>query len=426
MRNISSLTFIPPFALPSPLPRSRPPLYLYPSSYSGAPLPLRRPRAPLPTSVFSNPQPLATIPSAVFLPPNGIPPIPPDEDPLDNNDNDDENDDDGNDDRDTNLDSNHSNDDTPPPYPTPTSRPATQQFDSIDRLIEETSPKYETWADRYARRSLSTYRGRSQRILGADELNESLRPSFLQRHRHILAPDEAFGAVFSWDAVVGNSRELERMCWEAVAMERKWIPPDMEDIVRAEEMAPEAAVSRVFYWTQDWGEVKRCVFRKQEMFLEMEPRFEYVAKEGVEAWLRNMKRYGVKCILCAAARTKTRAEEIMRKLGLEKYITRNDIVSTEDEFESLEQMLLMAALRAQRPPDKCVIFTDKPSGITAGHEVSAKVVALMGAHPAYEMKTADQIVSSFDELVVYNIRRLFSEEGMEFMDPQTELERERK
>lgn len=419
MHNTSCQTFLFQFALPIFPPRSKRSLYLSPSTYQGSPLPLRCPRVPLSISLFRTHQPLAAIPSAVFLPPDGVPPIFPDEDPLD--DNDDYNDDD----RDTNPDSTFSTEDTPPPSPTPTSRPPTQQFDSIDRLIKETSPSYETWADRYGRRSLSTYRGRSQQLLGADELNESLRPSFLQRHRHRLAPDEAFGAIFSWDAVVGNSRELEHMCWEAVAMEREWMPPDMDDIVRAEEMAPEAAVSRVFYWTQDWGEVKRCVFRKQQMFQEMEPRFKYVAKEGVEDWLKNMETYGVRCILCAAARTRKRAEEIVRKLGLGKYITRNDIVSNEDEFESVEQMLLMAALKAQRPPDKCVMFTDKPSGITAGHEVSAKVVALMGAHPAYEMKTADQIVSSFDELVVYNIRRLFSEEGMEFMDPQTELEHER-
>ncbi|CDF41145.1 unnamed protein product [Chondrus crispus] len=190
-------------------------------------------------------------------------------------------------------------------------------------------------------------------------------------------------------------------------------------------MAPEAAVSRVFFWTQDWGEVKRCVFRKQEVMAELEGTFEYSATRGIEKWLEMLERYGMPCILCASGQTKERVRGIVGKLGLGKYFSSKDMVSSEDEFDSLEQMLLVGSLKSSRPPGKCVVFTDKPNGITAGHEVSAKVVGLIGAHPAYEMKTADQLVAGYDELVVYNMRRLFSEEGMEMMDAQTQLEFDR-
>jgi beta-phosphoglucomutase-like phosphatase (HAD superfamily) len=92
------------------------------------------------------------------------------------------------------------------------------------------------------------------------------------------------------------------------------------------------------------------------------------------------------------------------------------------ECDSVEQMFLTAAVKLERPPAKCVIFTDKPSGITAGREVSARVVALIGAHPAYEIKSADKVFSSYEDLVLYNIRSLFSQEGSELGDPETELE----
>lgn len=353
----------------------------------------------------------------MFLPPGGFPPIPDDDDELQGGSSDSDTDatDSGLDDDDMSLDEIRKRS---------APRPA-QQLHSIDRLLEEAAPDYETWVDRNSRRSLTTFRGRSQWTLGAEELNESLRPDFLQRHRHVLAPDEAFGALFMWDVVVGNSRELDRLSWQAVAEQQKLPVPEFEDIVRAEEMAPEAAVSRVFYWTQDWGEAKRCVFRKHELYEEIQKDFRYEPSPGIERWLIMLARYGVRCILCAT-RPKKRVEAIVSNLGLSKYFTKNDIISSEDEYDTLEQMILVGALKAERPPGKCVVFTDKPSGITAGHEVSAKVVSLIGAHPAYEMKTADQLVSSFDELVVYNIRRLFSEDGMELMDPQTELEHERK
>lgn len=408
------VSFIPDFPLaPSsqeylsrmPLSHSRP----YPSTIRLQ----RRPRTSLPTPTQPYISPNTACPTAVFLPPGGIPPVPDDEEGPRNDDKSESSD------HDFDLDPHR----VPRPQPQKGHNPSPSQFNTIDRLLEETTPDYETWVDRNDRRSLTAFRGVSSYTLGAEELNESLGPDYLQRHRHVLAPDEAFGAVFNWHVIVANARELERLCWTAVAEEERLAPPDMEDIVRAEDMAPEAAVSRVFYWTNDWGHVKRLVFRKMEKFREMEPSFEYTAAEGVRNWLAMMAQYGVKCVLCAAGTTRARAVEIVRGMGLGSFFTDKDVVASEDEFESQEQMLLLAAVKASRPPGKCVVFTDKPSGITAGHEVSAKVIAVMGAHPAYEMKTADGIVADLGELVVYNVRRLFSEEGMEIMDPQTELER---
>ena len=387
---------------------------------------LRRPRSsfhsPFPASITINYVKRIIHPSAVLLPPGGAPLIPDDDNENDNDDDtiiptdddDDEDDFDTFDDMDTSTDE---HDDV--------NRAARPRLDTIDTLLRETKPDYETWVDRNERRSLTTFRGTSQYTLGADELNESLKPDHLQRHRHVLAPDEKFGAIFSWDVVVRNSRELERLSWAAVAEEESLPPPDIDDIVRAEEMAPEAAVSRVFYWTNDWGEIKRHVFRKHEFFEKLQSNYRFETTTGIEGWLLMLTNYGVKCVLCAT-RPRKKVEQIVKGLGLERFFTKNEIISIEDEYDTLEQMFLVAALKSERPPGKCVVFTDKPRGITAGHEVSSKVVALVGAHRAYEMKTADQIVSDFDDLVVYNIRRLFSEEGMEFMNPQTELEHDRK
>jgi hypothetical protein len=35
-----------------------------------------------------------------------------------------------------------------------------------------------------------------------DYLNEKLQECFLQRIRHAMKPDEAFGLIFSWDNVI--------------------------------------------------------------------------------------------------------------------------------------------------------------------------------------------------------------------------------
>lgn len=96
-----------------------------------------------------------------------------------------------------------------------------------------------------------------------------------------------------------------------------------------------------------------------------------------------------------------------------------------DDIQSPQQLFLTAALKCERPPEKCIVFTDRPADITAGHDITAKVIALIGAHPAYDMKTADYVIADFDDLVVYNVRRLFAEQGSTLpFEPQPEFETE--
>eukprot|EP00171_Calliarthron_tuberculosum_P009970 IDg9970t1 len=183
--------------------------------------------------------------------------------------------------------------------------------DNIDRLLED-APAEEyanTWQARRGRHSLAAVRGRSELSIGADELNEQLAPSHLERHRHILKPDEAFGAIFAWDCVIANARELELRAWATVAAERGLPPPDLDDIIRSEDMAPEAAVQRVFLWTRDWADIKRIVFRKGEVLTALHADgYEPTLAPGVAAWLMLLARYGVKCVLCAASLPRARAE----------------------------------------------------------------------------------------------------------------------
>lgn len=258
--------------------------------------------------------------------------------------------------------------------------------------------------------------------LGSEELNESLRPGHLDRHRYVLKPDEAFGAIFSWDVVLANSRELELKAWCALASEENLPPPDMDDILRSESMAPESAIQRVFYWTDDWGEIKRLLFRKGELYSTFQQEWAYTLSEGLDEWLAALDKHGIKSALCAP-RPRQYVENVVDQVGLSHVFPNGLLVTADDEFDSLEQMYLIAAIKLERPPSKCVVFTDRPAGITAGREVSSKVVALVGAHPAYEVKTADSTIANFSDLVVYNVRSLFAEEGMERMDPETELEK---
>jgi beta-phosphoglucomutase-like phosphatase (HAD superfamily) len=89
-----------------------------------------------------------------------------------------------------------------------------------------------------------------------------------------------------------------------------------------------------------------------------------------------------------------------------------------------------------------VVFEDDPRGVTAAHNCTMMAVALIGAHPAcvtalcfseiitdhpfpigcrYELVQADLAVARYSELSVINLRRLFANKGVRFMDMQKQI-----
>jgi len=293
----------------------------------------------------------------------------------------------------------------------------------IDELLRGTEADYETWESRADARSLTAVRGMSQRRIGATELNASLAADHLDRHRHVLAPDEAFGAVFTLDALLGTRRQEELAAWRAVAAAQTppLPPPDFDDILRAESMPPALAVERVFYWTRDWGDVQRLLRAKDEV-LAAAALTTVEAVPGSVGWLEALGRYGVRACVLAEGIGRTQVRRLLAAMGLDAVVPALEVVSADDECDTAEQALLLASCRVDRPPCKVVVFTDAPGGVTAAHEVSAKAVALVGAYKAWELRAADCCVGDYDELKVMNVRRLFAEGGPGVGEPEAQLE----
>ena len=63
------------------------------------------------------------------------------------------------------------------------------------------------------------------------------------------------------------------------------------------------------------------------------------------------------------------------------------------------------------------MYLDTPAGAIAAHDASMRCVGVSGTVPRYEMKVADQMVDSLDDLKMVDVRRLFSD-----MDNKEELE----
>jgi len=51
-------------------------------------------------------------------------------------------------------------------------------------------------------------------------------------------------------------------------------------------------------------------------------------------------------------------------------------------------------------PEECIVVEDAPSGVGAGKAAGARVLGVLGTHSAAELKEADWVVASLEDLVV--------------------------
>ncbi|KAG7031523.1 5-amino-6-(5-phospho-D-ribitylamino)uracil phosphatase, chloroplastic [Cucurbita argyrosperma subsp. argyrosperma] len=256
-----------------------------------------------------------------------------------------------------------------------------------------------------------------------DFLNDRLQEGFLKRIRYAMKPDEAYGLVFSWDNVVADTQTLKLNSWKQLASEEGKRVPEDGDMQKL-----------MLYGGADH------VLQKLK-----------TPVDGLKEWLDAVSTAHIPCAIVSSLDRKHMLEALDR-MSLKKYF--QAVVTEEDGMESMAHRFLSAAvkvtsdshivkleyngnqkqhsfhrcigdvhecvylLQLDRKPSKCVVFEDDPRGITAAHNCTMMAIALIGAHPAYDLVQADLAVASFNELSVINLRRLFANKGSTFMELQ--------
>uniref|UniRef100_A0A0D3G3P8 Uncharacterized protein n=1 Tax=Oryza barthii TaxID=65489 RepID=A0A0D3G3P8_9ORYZ len=248
-----------------------------------------------------------------------------------------------------------------------------------------------------------------------DYLNEKLQECFLQRIRHAMKPDEACGLIFSWDNDIPNAGHLQKSILHGAA----------DHVLR-----------KVLYWAKDESQMERLKARLIELYYENLFKLD-TPVNGLREWLDAVQTAGIPCAVASSLDRRCMIEALDR-MELSKYF--KAIVTDEDDMESIAHRFLSAAMKAcfcstskylavfkiyrshlDRKPSKCVVFEDDPRGVTAAHNCTMMAVALIGAHPAYELVQADLAIAKYSELSVINLRRLFAHKGLSFMDLQKQI-----
>lgn len=220
---------------------------------------------------------------------------------------------------------------------------------------------------------------------------------------------------------------MQRRAWQQLAAERGLPFPAMERPLY--DIRPERVITDVLQWSRDWRTTQTLSTRFAQLLAGEFRRLD-APLPGVEPWLAALHKANVPCaVITTLARADMRA--CLERMGLERFFHAE--VTAEDGMETLAQRYLSAAIKLARPPRSCVVFDATPGGITAAHNCTMKVwggcgyviitnpsnnqaVAVRSVHKGHHLKAADLTCAAMSELSVYNVRRLFSNTGAEFMD----------
>ncbi|XP_020540971.1 5-amino-6-(5-phospho-D-ribitylamino)uracil phosphatase, chloroplastic isoform X3 [Jatropha curcas] len=217
---------------------------------------------------------------------------------------------------------------------------------------------------------------------------------------------------------VVDTRAMKFNVWKQLASEEeKEIPKNGHAQRLMLYAGADHVLRKVLQWETAQSEVDRLKLRLSQLYHDYLLRLREPI-EGLEEWLDAVARARIPCAVVSSL-DRVNMIGALERMGLKKYF--QAIVSEEDGMESIAHRFLSAALKLDRKPSKCVVFEDDPRGITAAHNCTMMAVALIGAHPAYELVQADLAVASFNELSVINLRRLFANNGSGFMDRQKQI-----
>ncbi|KAL6530413.1 hypothetical protein OROHE_014766 [Orobanche hederae] len=250
-----------------------------------------------------------------------------------------------------------------------------------------------------------------------DFLNDKMQEG-CQRIQYAMKPDEAYGLIFSWDNVVTDTRALKLRAWEQLASEEGREIPGDDNVQKILLYAGAGYVlHKVLLWEKADDDIDRLKTRLSQLYYENLTKLSKPI-EGLKEWLDAVATSSIPCAVVSSLDRKNMVDALER-MGLRKFF--QAIVSEEDGMESIAHRFLSAAVKLDRKPSKCVVFADDPRQITAAHNCTMMAVALIGAHPAYDLGQADLTVGSFNELSVINLRRLFAHKGSTFMDLEKQV-----
>lgn len=215
-----------------------------------------------------------------------------------------------------------------------------------------------------------------------------------------------WGALFDWDGVIVDTRDLHEAAWNRVAREFGF-PHGPEDFKRHFGSQNRRAITEILGWTSDEDLVARISDRKEALYRES-VRVGDLLLPGALEFLTLLESRGVPRAVVSSS-PRANIEPVLGALALGARFER--IIAAEDAPRSKPdpQGYRLGAEAIGVAPARCVVFEDAPAGIEAGRRGGMRVVGLTTTHPPSALAGADLVVTALDAEVLARIEDWFRE-----------------
>jgi beta-phosphoglucomutase len=208
------------------------------------------------------------------------------------------------------------------------------------------------------------------------------------------------------DGVICDTNPYHSLAWKAF-LDKHGIASSEEEFIAHMYGKSNSYILEHFFKRKIVGEEFDLMeFEKEALFREI---YEAHVKPitGLIEFIEDLKANGVRTGIATSAPF-LNMELILSKLPLRDKM--QSLLASEDvsTHKPNPEVYLKSASNLDISPERCVVFEDSFSGVTAGKAAGAKVVGVLSTYKIEELPTCDAYITDYQELTFQKIKELVS------------------
>ena len=222
----------------------------------------------------------------------------------------------------------------------------------------------------------------------------------------MFSSEFTWAAIFDMDGTLIDNTPYHFKSWQALF--KKYDKGELSEQTYYTEISGVPimeTLKRLFGDGREEADLKELLKEKEEFY-----RKEYtphlVAIDGLENFLSELKKTGIKMAMATSA-TVEDVDFILNKVPIRddfEVIVNSSMVSRPKPNPDI---FLKAAEILNVPPERCVVFEDSLAGIKAGNAAGMRVVGITTGHPAKDLHPVNLVINNYTDLTPQKLAALF-------------------
>lgn len=223
---------------------------------------------------------------------------------------------------------------------------------------------------------------------------------------YLCSMKTTIAVIFDMDGVICHTNPYHSKAFREFFAKRDLNPSD-EDFAQHMFGKSNSYILRHFLQRDIVGdEFAELEFEKESLFRAIyEPYVEPI--EGFVEFVNDLKINHVKTAVATSA-PRANLDLISGKLNLPEYMESFMASENVTKHKPDPEVYLASAERLGVSPDKCVVFEDSFSGVSAALNAGMKVVGVLTSHSKEELPPCDDYIDDYKDMTYVRVRALFN------------------